>query len=197
VKFEFPTSIDTLGRKNIKTRVLFESSERTNVKQVPNYVALGEIVRADSLSEFDKPTTPKIFAVSLEGKFTSAYASRSERNAYPGFKAQSSENKMIVVADGDIGRNQVYKGKPLPLGEDLLTKQTYGNEQFLRNALDFLLDDSNLMELRNRNIQARLLDRQRIDEERSKWQWINLLIPIGIIGLLGGFFFWLRKKKFG
>ncbi|OWK74125.1 gliding motility-associated ABC transporter substrate-binding protein GldG [Flavobacteriaceae bacterium JJC] len=197
VKFEFPTSIDTLGRKNIKTRVLFESSERTNVKQVPNYVALGEIVSADSLSEFDKPTAPKIFAVSLEGKFTSAYASRSERNTYPNFKAQSVANKMIVVADGDIGRNQVYKGKPLPLGEDLLTKQTYGNEQFLRNALDFLLDDSNLMELRNRNIEARLLDRQRIDEEKTNWQWINLLLPLAIIGLLGALFFWLRKKKFG
>lgn len=196
VKFEFPTSIDTLGRKNIKTNVLFESSERTNVKQVPNYVALGEIVRTDSLSEFDKPSNPKIFAVSLEGKFNSAYASRIERTTFPNFKAQSVDNKMIVIADGDIGRNQVYKGKALPLGEDLLTKQTYGNEQFLRNALDFLLDDSNLMELRNRNIEARLLDRQRIDEERSKWQWINLLIPIALIGLLGGFFFWLRKKKF-
>ncbi|MBU8881743.1 gliding motility-associated ABC transporter substrate-binding protein GldG [Kaistella sp. DKR-2] len=197
VKFEFPTSIDTLGRKNIKTRVLFESSERTNVKQVPNYVALGEIVSADSLSEFDKPTAPKIFAVSLEGRFTSAYASRSEKNTYPGFKAQSKDNKMIVIADGDVGRNQVYKGKPLPLGEDLLTKQTYGNEQFLRNALDFLLDDSNLMELRNRNIEARLLDRQRIDEEKTNWQWINLLLPLAIIGLLGALFFWLRKKKFG
>jgi len=166
------------------------------VKQVPNYVALGEIVRTDSLSEFDKPSSPKIFAVSLEGKFNSAYASRSEKTTFPNFKAQSVDNKMIVIADGDIGRNQVYKGKALPLGEDLLTKQTYGNEQFLRNALDFLLDDSNLMELRNRNIEARLLDRQRIDEERSKWQWINLLIPIALIGLLGGFFFWLRKKKF-
>lgn len=196
VKFEFPTSIDTLGRKNIKTNVLFESSERTNVKQVPNYVALGEIVRADSLSEFDKPSSPKIFAVSLEGKFNSAYASRIERTTFPNFKAQSVDNKMIVIADGDIGRNQVYKGKALPLGEDLLTKQTYGNEQFLRNALDFLLDDSNLMELRNRNIEARLLDRQRIDEERTKWQWVNLLIPIALIGLLGGFFFWFRKKKF-
>ena len=196
VKFEFPTSIATLGRKNIKTNVLFESSERTNVKQVPNYVALGEIVRTDSLSEFDKPSSPKIFAVSLEGKFNSAYASRIERTTFPNFKAQSVDNKMIVIADGDIGRNQVYKGKALPLGEDLLTKQTYGNEQFLRNALDFLLDDSNLMELRNRNIEARLLDRQRIDEERSKWQWINLLIPIALIGLLGGIFFWLRKKKF-
>lgn len=196
VKFEFPTSIDTLGRKNIKTNVLFESSERTNVKQVPNYVALGEIVQTDSISEFEQPTLPKIFAVSLEGKFNSAYASRSERTTFPNFKSQSVDNKMIVIADGDIGRNQVYKGKALPLGEDLLTKQTYGNEQFLRNALDFLLDDSNLMELRNRNIEARLLDRQRIDEERSKWQWINLLIPIALIGLLGGFFFWLRKKKF-
>lgn len=196
VKFEFPTSIDTLGRKNIKTNVLFESSERTNVKQVPNYIALSEIVRTDSLSEFDQPSSPKIFAVSLEGKFNSAYASRIERTNFPNFKAQSADNKMIVIADGDIGKNQVYKGKALPLGEDLLTKQTYGNEQFLRNALDFLLDDSNLMELRNRNIEARLLDRQRIDEERSKWQWINLLIPIALIGFLGCFFFWLRKKKF-
>lgn len=197
VKFEFPTSIDTLGRKNIKTKVLFESSERTNVKQIPNYVALAEIVRVDSLSEFDKPTTPKIFAVSLEGKFSSAYSTRSERNSYPNFKAQSTENKMVVIADGDIGRNQVYKGNPLPLGEDLLTKQNYGNEQFLRNALDFLLDDSNLMELRNRNIEARLLDRQRIDEEKNYWQWFNLLLPLVIIGILGGLFFWLRKKKFG
>lgn len=196
VKFEFPTSIDTLGRKNIKTKVLFESSERTNVKQVPNYVALAEIVRADSLSDFDQPTTPKIFAVSLEGKFNSAYATRSERNSYPHFKAESSENKMIVIADGDVGRNQIYKGKPLPLGEDLLTKQSYGNEQFLRNALDFLLDDSNLMELRNRNIEARLLDRQRIDEEKTDFQWLNLLLPLAIIALLGGFFFWWRKRKF-
>lgn len=197
VKFEFPTSIDTLGRKNIKTKVLFESSERTNIKQVPNYVDLAEIVRTDSLSELDQPTQPKIYAVSLEGKFNSAYATRSERKIYPNFKAQSPDNKMIVIADGDVGRNQIYKGNPLPLGEDLLTKQSYGNEQFLRNALDFLLDDSNLMELRNRNIEARLLDRQRIDEEKTDWQWINLLIPLAVIGLLGGFFYWWRKRQFG
>ncbi|MGV8914968.1 MAG: gliding motility-associated ABC transporter substrate-binding protein GldG [Kaistella sp.] len=196
VKFEFPTSIDTLGRKNIKTKVLFESSDETMVKQVPNFVALSEIVRADSLSDFDQPTSPKIFAVSLEGKFKSAYATRSERNSFPNFKAESADNKMIVIADGDVGRNQMYKGKALPLGEDLLTKQAYGNEQFLRNALDFLLDDANLMDLRNRNIEARLLDRQRIEEEKTQWQWLNLLLPLGIIGILGGFFFWWRKIKF-
>ncbi|WP_226064460.1 gliding motility-associated ABC transporter substrate-binding protein GldG [Kaistella polysaccharea] len=196
VKFEFPTSIDTLGRPNIKTNILFESSERTSVKQVPNYVALAEIVRTDSLSEFERPSSPKIFAVSLEGKFKSAYAQRSERNKYPNFKAQSTDNKMIIIADGDVGRNQMYKGKALPLGEDLLTKQTYGNEQFLRNALDYLLDDSNLMELRNRDIEARLLDRNLVDDEKSYWQWFNLLLPLGILAVLGGVFYWWRKRKF-
>lgn len=197
VKFEFPTSIDTLGgRKNIKTRVLFESSERTLLKQVPNYVDLKEISSVDSLGQMEKPSTPKIYAVSLEGKFSSAYASRIERKSYPGFRTTSPENKMIVIADGDVGRNKVLKGEPLPLGVDLLTNEQFGNEQFLRNALDYLLDDSNLMELRNRNIEERLLDRQRITEEKTNWQWFNLLLPLAIIGILGGLFFWLRKRKF-
>lgn len=104
---------------------------------------------------------------------------------------------MIVIADGDVGRNKVLKGEPLPLGVDLLTNEQFGNEQFLRNALDYLLDDSNLMDLRNRNIEERLLDRQRITEEKNNWQWFNLLLPLVIIGILGGLFFWLRKKKFG
>ncbi len=198
VKFEFPTSIDTLGgRKNIRTNVLFESSERTLLKQVPNYVDLKEISSVDSLGQMEKPSTPKIYAVSLEGKVNSADASRIERKSYPGFKSSSPENKMIVIADGDVGRNKVLKGEPLPLGVDLLTNEQFGNEQFLRNALDYLLDDSNLMDLRNRNIEERLLDRQRITEEKNNWQWFNLLLPLLIIGLLGGLFFWLRKKKFG
>ena len=78
----------------------------------------------------------------------------------------------------------------------MLTKQTYGNAQFLRNSLDFLLDDANLMELRNRNIEARLLDRQRIDEERTDWQWINLLLPLFFTAVAAAVLLWLRKKRF-
>ena len=103
---------------------------------------------------------------------------------------------MIVISDGDVGRNKIIKGNPLPLGYDLLTNQQFGNEQFLRNALDYLLDDANLMELRNRNIEARLLDRQRIDNEKTNWQWFNLLLPLAIIGVLGALFFLLRKRKY-
>lgn len=196
VKFEFPTSIDTLGRPGIKTSVLFESSDKTLMKQVPNLVDLKEISTVDSLGQNERPSTPKIFAVSLEGTFSSGYASRSERNSYPNFRAKSPANRMIVIADGDVGRNAIVKGNRLPLGVDMLTNQQYGNEQFLRNALDYLLDDSNLMALRNRNIEARLLDRQRIYDEKANWQWINLLVPLGIIAALGAIFYWFRKRKF-
>lgn len=196
VKFEFPTAIDTLTRKEIKTQVLFESSQLTNLKTIPNYVELGEIQNLDSLTIMEKPSTPKIFAVALEGKFSSAYAQRSEKNEYPNFKSQGKDNKMIVISDGDVARNVVFKGEPLPLGEDLLTNQRYGNEQFLRNALEYLLDDDNLMALRGRNIEVRLLDRKRVDEERGYWQWLNLLLPLILISGAGGLFFWWRKKKF-
>lgn len=196
VKFEFPTSIDTLSRENIKTNVLYESSNKTLLKQVPNYVDLKEIASVDSLGQNEKPSTPKIFAVSLEGKFNSGYATRAERNQFPNFKSQSGNNKMIVIADGDIGRNKVIKGEPLPLGYDLLTDQHFGNEQFLKNTLDFLLDDSNLIQLRNRNIDARLLDRQKIYDEKTAWKWFNLLLPLVIIGSLAALSYWWRKKKF-
>lgn len=197
VKFEFPTAIDTLGRAGIKTQVLFESSNRTTLKSTPNYVELREMQNLDSLSVMEKPSTPKIFAVALEGKFKSAYANRSERNEFPQFKTESKENnKMIVISDGDVGRSQVIQGEPLPLGEDILTNQRYGNEQFLKNALEYLLDEDNLIELRSRNIEVRLLDTKRINDEKTYWQWLNLLLPLVIIGSLGGLFFWLRKKKF-
>lgn len=196
LKFEFPTAIDTLGRAGIKTQVLYESSNRTTLKSTPNYVELSELQNVDSLGVMEKPTAPKIFAVALEGKFKSAYANRSEKNEYPQFKAQSKDNKMIVISDGDVARNQVIQGEPLPLGADIMTNQQYGNEQFLRNALEYLLDDDNLIELRSRSIEVRLLDGKRINHEKSYWQWYNMLLPLFVIGGLGGLFFYLRRKKF-
>lgn len=197
VKFEFPSAIDTLSRAGIQHKVLFETSPYTTLKSIPNYVALSEIVSMDSIGEMEQKTHSKILAVSVEGKFESAYAQRVERNNVAHFKSESDANKMVVIADGDIGRNAVLKGEPLPLGVDLLTNQQYGNEQFLRNVLDYLLDEHHLMELRNRNIEARLLDRTRINLERKEWQWFNMLVPIIIIAILGGIAVYLRKKKFG
>lgn len=196
VKLEFPSSIDTLSRKNIKHQVLFESSERSVTKTTPVYISIEEMANIDSLQMGEKPSSPKIFSVLTEGVFVSAYSNRTEKNEFTDFKAQSPANKMIIVADGDIAKNAYIKGEKLPLGYDLLTNKTYGNAQFLQNCLDYLLDDSNLMQLRNRHIELRLLDKQRIAQEKNKWQFINTVLPVLILVWLGFLFAYRRKKKY-
>jgi ABC-type uncharacterized transport system involved in gliding motility auxiliary subunit len=89
------------------------------------------------------------------------------------------------------------KGKLLPLGVDILTQQEYGNAQFLQNALSYLLDEDQMMTIKNREIAVRLLDRQKIADEKAYWQWFNLLLPLGIIGIFAGLFYWFRKRTFG
>jgi gliding-associated putative ABC transporter substrate-binding component GldG len=134
-------------------------------------------------------------AVLLEGRFTSAYKDRIESSGIQNFVSRSKKNKMIVISDGDIARNQVVKGQPFPLGFDYSTGVTYGNEEFLINALDYLLDDNGLMLLRNRTVQLRLINKQTLVMDKAYWQWFNLLVPIGFILVLGlGIIFWRRKK---
>jgi ABC-2 type transport system permease protein len=141
--------------------------------------------------------------VLLEGKFTSVFKNRLppeiENASEIRYKSESEENSMIVIADGDIARNQVQKstGKVFPLGYDRYTNQTYGNKNFLLNCMNYLLDGDQLLTLRNREIRLRLLDRTRLEEERTYWQTINTAVPLGMILLYGIGAFWMRKRKFG
>jgi hypothetical protein len=70
---------------------------------------------------------------------------------------------MIVVADGDIIRNQidVKRHTPLPLGYDQYTTNTYGNKEFIENAVSYLVDGEGLIDIRSREFKIRLLDPQR------------------------------------
>ncbi|WP_128330998.1 gliding motility-associated ABC transporter substrate-binding protein GldG [Apibacter sp. HY039] len=198
VRFEFPSPIDTLDTPGVKKTILYQSSPYTSIQGVPSYVSLEEakVSAMDSMNVGSYNKGPQIMAVLMEGKFSSSYADRIESSKIKDFIKVSPKNKMIVVSDGDIARNQVIKGQPLPLGLDYSTGITYGNEEFLINALDYLLDDSGLMALRNRTLQMRLLDKQSIVMERSYWQWLNLLLPVGFILILGIVCIWIRKKKF-
>ena len=182
----------------MKKTILYQSSPFTDVQGTPSYLSLEEAKYADkdSLNMRAYSKGAKIMAVLLEGKFTSAYDGRIESSGIQGFVKQSPPNKMIVVSDGNVARNDVIQGQPVPLGFDYSTQNTYGNEEFLMNAIDYLLDDSGLMSLRNRTVQLRMLDKQSIVMDKSYWQWLNLLTPLVFIWFIGaGLVFW-RKKKF-
>jgi ABC-2 type transport system permease protein len=107
---------------------------------------------------------------------------------------------MLVVSDGDIIKNQVRhtpKGQVIsPLGFDRYTKQTFGNKSFIMNALHYMTDQHGLMELRTKDLKLRLLNKEKIKDERLKWQLINVLAPIAFIVFVGFLMGWYRKKKY-
>jgi ABC-type uncharacterized transport system involved in gliding motility auxiliary subunit len=103
---------------------------------------------------------------------------------------------MIVIADGDIGRNQLLKGQPYDLSRDKWTQETFGNKEFLLNAIDYLLDDNGLTSLRNKSLKINLLDKQKAFKERSFWQLFNIILPLAILAVFGFVFNYLRRRKY-
>ena len=193
VRFRFTTQIDTL-KGNLKKTPLLVTSVLTKKIGTPNFVELQSIAKEPQENEF--AAGPQLLAVLLEGNIPSAYKNRIKPFNTPDFIPESGTNKMIVIADGDIGSNQILKGKPHDLSLDKWTGEQFGNKEFLINAIDYLLDDSGLIQLRNKTIQINLLDKQRAFAEKSYWQFINIGIPLVLLALFGfGFTYW-RKKKY-
>ena len=103
---------------------------------------------------------------------------------------------MIVIADGDIAKNQVLKGKPTDLARDKWTNEEFGNKDFLLNSVDYLLDDTGLIKLRNKTLKISVLDKQKAYKERTYWQFLNVAFPLILLFTFGFVFNYLRKRKY-
>lgn len=193
VRLQFANQIDTL-KNNIKKTPLLVSSPLTRKIGTPTIIELQSI--AEEPIEEDYTAGNQLFAVLLEGDFNSAYKNRIKPYNSSLFKEKASSNKMIVIADGDVARNQILKGKPTDLSRDKWTNQEFGNKDFLINTVDYLLDDSGLINLRNKTLQINTLDKQKAYKERTFWQFLNVILPLIILGVFGLSFHYLRKRKY-
>jgi ABC-2 type transport system permease protein len=105
---------------------------------------------------------------------------------------------MIVIADGDMIQNDVRVTangpESSPLGYDKYTRQTFGNKDFILNCVQYLTDEAGLMTLRSKDFKLRLLDKQRIRQEKTKWQLTNTILPALLVILFGIYF--NRRRKF-
>jgi ABC-2 type transport system permease protein len=202
IKTEFCSYIDTLV-SNGKTRksILLQSSKYTHLKTVPSLVSLSEIRQKHQQGEFDKSYLP--IAVMVEGVFPSNFKNRMlqelKLKGQFQFRDESIPNKMLVVADGDIIRNEVRETPNgimiSPLGFDKYTSQTFGNKEFILNSVNYLTDETGLMNLRTREVKLRLLDKVRLQEDKIEWQIINVLLPVLLVIAAGiGFTVWRRRK---
>lgn len=191
IKLEFANSIDTLT-SNIRKTILLQSSSLSKITSVPNYVELNSITKNTEIGTYNSGS--KTLGILLEGNFTSAYKNRTKPFEY-NFKNKGIKNKMILIADGDISSNQISKGKPLELGLDKWSNTRYGNKEFLINAVNYLLNDTGLIQLRAKKISLHTIDRPKALQEKNKWQLINTVLPLCIFTVLGSFFFFYRKQK--
>jgi gliding-associated putative ABC transporter substrate-binding component GldG len=197
VKMEFVSSIDTTSSPAKKT-ILLSSSNRTRVLNSPVNVSLQMLKQKQDASLFNSGA--KNVAVLLEGEFTSAFKNRltpaMELNSQIAFKDFSDTTAMIVVADGDVVRNDFMNGQLLPLGYDKYTRQMYGNKEFLINCVNYLCGDEDLIPLRSREVIMRKLDVAKIEREKTAWQVVNVALPVVVIILFGVILSVLRKKRY-
>lgn len=202
LKSEFVSTIDTVGRDpDIKKTVILHSSDYSRVEVTPLEVSLQIINTPVTNSYFNQQQVP--VGVLLEGVFPSVFQNRmiNEFNTLGiDVITKSSPAKMIVLADGSLIANKVSNRngqlQTLPVGYDDYSGTTFGNKEFLVNAVNYLCDDTGIMSLRSRVFKIRLLDKVQITDEKLFWQLLNVLLPLVFIALLGLVFNLVRMKKY-
>ena len=193
LKFDFANPMDTIKSSTQKT-ILLQTAPLTKLEGTPREISLDMVNNKLEPKTFNKG--PQTLAVLLEGTFTSAYNNRVKPVAISNSKNTSIPTKMVVVSDGDVIKNDVGRLGPEELGFDKYTGQTFGNKEFLTNVANYLLDDTGLINIRSKEIAVAFLNPEKITEEKTKWQLLNLLLPLVLLGLFGLTFNYLRKKKY-
>ncbi|GAA6773381.1 hypothetical protein AAGS39_41420 [Flavobacterium sp. CGRL2] len=136
-------------------------------------------------------------AVLLEGSFHSAFENRVLPFKDNSFTAKGKPNKMIVIADGDLARNQLDKNRmPVELGYDQRTGNLYDNKDFIMNCINYLLDDTGLINIRSKDVELPLLDKEKVYESYTMTQFITIGVPILILLVFGLAFTFIRKRRY-
>lgn len=210
VKSDFTGSLETTtSAPEIQKIPLLKTSDYTKISSAPVYISLNILNERPNAQMF--PKKGQVTAYLLNGKFSSLYENRLPAELLSSneiaFKNESVPTSMIVVADGDITRNQLAQldfakknnkrvGSPLPLGYDQYTNNTYGNKQFIENAISYLVDGEGLISIHSRELKIRLLDMNKINSRQTMWQTVNVVLPSVVIVLFGLVMAFIRKKKY-
>ena len=203
VRAIFPNTVDTVKAPGIKKTFLLKSSANARVLSTPAKIDFEFLQIAPDQKLFTIHDTS--VAVLLEGEFQSLYAGRVSKKmadslsslGIPFLNKSIGDSKMIVVGDGDIAINQVSQQQgPMPMGYNYFTGHTFANKEFFLNSIEYLVNPTDILKTRAKDFTLRLLDPIKVKEEKTKWQLINIVVPIILTILFGFIFQQLRKRKF-
>ena len=216
---KFVNSIDTIKVTGVTKTPLLVSSPNSRIISTPALISLNENKNVPADEKFKQNAIPA--AILVEGKFTSLYKNRASKTQIDSlaaqggqFRSESKDNKIIIVADGDIVLNDFTRGEagrpiPLPIGWNKYTYSEYqkqselgrlfipvANREFLLNCLEYLVNDPAIIETRNKDIVLRLLDSKKVQDNRAIWQFINIGLPVLLVIITGLVYQQLRKRKY-
>ncbi|OPZ97901.1 MAG: ABC-type uncharacterized transport system [Bacteroidetes bacterium ADurb.Bin408] len=205
LKTEFVSSIDIIEKENITATPLLSTSQYSRTLNAPVTIDLNILRSQPDKRLFNKPN--RTIAVLLEGRFESLYKNRLLPPAFTEVAgslkiiSDSKPTKLVIVSDGDVIKNQVRVNEmkeiiPLPLGYDKWTRQTYGNKDFIMNVVNYLCDDTELIQARAKEFRLRILDKTKIAGHKMRLQLLNTLLPVLIVLMVGIVKAWKRRKKY-
>ncbi|MCV9927820.1 gliding motility-associated ABC transporter substrate-binding protein GldG [Flavobacterium sp. LS1R49] len=195
IKFDFANPIDTL-KNGIKKTVLLQSSPYSKKIGTPAEINLNIVTEQTSPKDYVN-TGNFPLSVLLEGDFHSMYENRILPFEQKTFQTKGKATKMIVISDGDLVRNQLDKNlSPVELGYDQRSGNLYDNKDFLMNCVNYLLDDTGLINIRSKDLNLPLLDKEKVYRDYTITQFITIGLPILILLLFGIVFTFLRRRKY-
>jgi gliding-associated putative ABC transporter substrate-binding component GldG len=199
----FTNTIDTIKSDGISKTVLLHSSKYSRAARSPVRVSLSMMSYPLKHEMFTKQYMP--VAVLLEGQFHSLYENRLapeylrllDSLKHPFKPKCDSTNKMIVTSVGELFSNGYStKDGVLPIGYYQFTGEYFANKTFLLNCLEYLTDNSGVLEARSKDVKLRLLDKGRVKPERTQWQVVNVVIPIAAVLVFASFYLFVRKRRY-
>lgn len=204
VNLDFPSTIDTLKTKfDIQKTVVLTSSDYSRFQLTPVQLELNSVRVPLVPEKFNKPKLP--VGVLLEGEFVSLYENRVTEELLSGleelnetFHKKSPPTKMMVISDGNIIYNmpKSAKGDYWPAGYNIFERRKFANIDFILNSIEYLIGEGAILQSRTKEVKLRLLNTVKATEEKTKWQLINVGLPLLALALFGLLFNYIRRRKF-
>jgi ABC-2 type transport system permease protein len=200
---KFCNSIDTVSAKGIQKTVILQTSANGRIVSAPAIISFESLKNGLDPKQFNIPNIP--VAVLMEGKFNSLFAHRISSamadtlaSVYkqPFLPSAQKEGKVIICSSAGIAMNEVTRQGPVPLGMDKDISFSFANKDFIQNCIEYLVNPSGIIETRSKEFSLRLLDPQKVEDERSFWQFINILLPLVLVLLSGFIYQAIRKGKY-
>lgn len=206
ISMSFVSTVDTVKTEpGIKKTILLTSSKRSKFQMYPMRLTYQILQYNPEVALFNKQYLP--VAAMVEGQFTSFFKNRLTQESEAMLNKigekfidkSQKEGKMIFVGDGDFVKNEYNSksGEFTAMGYNKWEDYRFsGNEDFILNSVEYMLDDAGILSARSKRVKLRLLDNALLLNNKLLWQGLNIGLPVILLGIFGIGFNYYRRRTY-